>query len=52
VLVTGVLAPHADVTSLPPSPQQEARAVVVLRSQKILDLFLRQLDGTPGKGGN
>ena len=52
VLVTGVLAPHADVTSVPSSPQQEDRAVVVLRSQKILDLFFRQLDGTFGKGGN
>jgi hypothetical protein len=39
VLVTGVLAPHADVASLPSSPQQKGRAVVVLRSKRILDLF-------------
>jgi hypothetical protein len=44
VLVTGVLAPHADVASLPSSPRQEGRAVVVLRSKRILDLF--------GKGGD
>jgi hypothetical protein len=50
VLVTGVLAPHADVTSLP-SPQHKGRAVVVLRSQRILDLFLSQLHGTLGEGG-
>jgi hypothetical protein len=44
VLVTGVLAPHADVTSLPSSLQQEGRAVVILRSKRILDLLR--------KGGN
>jgi hypothetical protein len=52
VLVTGVLGPHADVGALPPSPRHEGRAVVVLRSQRILDLFLRQLQGTLGKGGD
>jgi hypothetical protein len=46
-LVTGVLAPQADVTSLPASPV-EGRAVVVLGSRTILDLFLRQLRGTLG----
>jgi hypothetical protein len=51
VLVTGVLGPRADVGALPPSPRHEGRAVVVLRSQSILDLFLRQLRGTLGKGG-
>jgi hypothetical protein len=51
VLVTGVLGPHADVASSP-SPRHEGRAVVVLRSQRILDLFLRQLRGTLGKGGD
>jgi hypothetical protein len=51
VLVTGVLGPHADVGALPSSPRPEGRAVVVLRSQRILDLFLRQLQGTLGKGG-
>ena len=51
VLVTGVLAPHADVASMPSAPH-EGRAVVVLGSQRILDLFLRQLQGTPGKGGH
>jgi len=50
VLVTGVLGPHADVAALPSSPRHEGRAVVVLRSQRILDLFLRQLQGTLGKG--
>lgn len=49
-LVTGTLAPLADVTSLPPSPV-EAQAVVVLGSRTILDLFLRQLRGTLGEGG-
>jgi hypothetical protein len=51
VLVTGVLGPHADVEALPSSPRHEGRAVVVLRSQRILDLLLRQLRGTLGKGG-
>jgi hypothetical protein len=37
---------------LPTSPRHEGRAVVVLRSQRILDLFLRQLQGTLGKGGD
>jgi hypothetical protein len=52
VLVTGVLGPHADVGALPSSPRHAGRAVVVLRSQRILDLFLRQLRGTLGKGGD
>lgn len=52
VLVTGILGPHADVGALPTSPRHEGRAVVVLRSQRILDLFLRQLQGTLGKGGD
>jgi hypothetical protein len=52
VLVTGVLGPHADVGTLPSSPRHGGRAVVVLRSQRILDLFLRQLRGTLGKGGD
>ena len=51
VLVTGVLGPRADVGALPSSPRPEGRAVVVLRSQRILDLFLRQLRGTLGNGG-
>ena len=51
VLVTGVLGPHADVGTLP-SPRPQGRAVVILRSQTILDLFLRQLRGTLGKGGD
>ena len=50
VLVTGALGPHVDAGMLP-SPRHEGRAVVVLRSQRILDLFLRQLRGTLGKGG-
>jgi hypothetical protein len=49
VLVTGVLGPHADMGA---SPRHEGRAVVVLRSQRILDLVLRQLQGTLGKGGD
>jgi hypothetical protein len=52
VLVTGVLGPHADVGALASSARHEARAVVVLRSQRILDLVLRQLQGTLGKGGD
>jgi hypothetical protein len=51
VLVTGVLAPGADLASLP-SPQYEGRAVVVLGSQRILSLFLRQLGGILGGGGD
>jgi hypothetical protein len=52
VLVTGVLAPYADVASLPSGPRQEGRAVVVLGSRRLLDLFLGQLQGTLGKGGD
>lgn len=55
VLVTGVLASPAEVASLPSlpsSPRQQGRAVVVLRDQRIVDLFLRQLQGTLGKGGD
>jgi hypothetical protein len=52
VLVTGVLGPRADVGASPSSPRPGGRAVVVLRSQRILDLFLRQLQGTLGKGGD
>lgn len=51
VLVTGVLGPHADVGALPSSPRHECRAVVVLRSQRVLDLLLRQLRGMVGGGG-
>jgi hypothetical protein len=51
VLVTGVLGPHTGVGAVPSSPRHGGRAVVVLRSQRILDLFLRQLRGTLGKGG-
>jgi hypothetical protein len=51
VLVSGVLAPDADVRSLTSSARHQGRAVVVLRSQRILDLFLRQLHGTLGKDG-
>jgi hypothetical protein len=52
VLVTGVLAPDADVASLPSSPRHGGRAVVVLRSERILNLFLRQLGGILGGGGD
>lgn len=51
VLVTGLLAPDTDLASLP-SPPPEGRAVVILRSQRILGLFLRQLQGTLGKDGD
>jgi hypothetical protein len=50
VLVTGTFAPDADVASLPSGPRQEARAVVVLGSRRLLDLFRGQLQGTLGKG--
>ena len=50
-LVTGVLAPD-DVASLPSSPRHEGRAVVVLRSQSVLGLFLRQFRGVLGNGGS
>ena len=52
VLVTGVLGLHADVGALASPPRHGGRAVVVLRSQRILDLLLRQLRGTLGKGGD
>jgi hypothetical protein len=52
VLVTGVLAPHADVASLPSSTRHEGRAVVVLRSQRILNLFFGLLGGMLGGGGD
>ena len=51
MLVTGVLAPHAEVASLP-SSRHEGRAVVVLRSQRVLNLLLRQLRGMVGGGGD
>jgi hypothetical protein len=47
-LVTGVLAPDAEVAP----PRHEGGAVVVLRSRSMFDLFLRQLRGTLGGGGN
>jgi hypothetical protein len=50
VLVTGVIEGDADVAWSPSSPP-EGRAVVVLGSQKILDLFLGQLRGMLGNGG-
>jgi hypothetical protein len=50
-LVTGLLERHAVVASLPSSPRPEGRAVVILRSQRILDLFLRQVRGMLGRGG-
>jgi hypothetical protein len=52
MLVTGILGPPADAGALPASPRHEGRAVIVLRSQRILDLFLRQLQGTLGKDGD
>ena len=52
MLVTGILEPNADLASLPSSPRHEGRAVVVLGSQRILNLFLRQLRGTLGRGGD
>jgi hypothetical protein len=52
ILVAGALAPGADMASLPSPPRHQGRAVVILRSQSILDLFLRQLRGTLGGGEN
>jgi hypothetical protein len=51
VLLTGVLSPGGDVVSLP-STGLQGQAVVVLRTEKLLDLVLRQLDGTLGQGGD
>jgi hypothetical protein len=51
VLVTGLLERQADLASLPSSSRPEGRAIVVLRSQRILDLFVRQLDGMLGTAG-
>jgi hypothetical protein len=51
VLVTGVLEKEANVAALPSWPS-ERRAVVVLGSQRILDLFLDQLGGMLGTGGD
>jgi hypothetical protein len=52
MLVTGLLERDADVTSLRSSSPPEGRAVVVLRSQRILGLFLRQARGMLGTGGD
>jgi hypothetical protein len=52
MLVTGLLERHTDVASLPSSPRPEGRAVVVLRSERILSMFLRQLRGMLGRGGD
>lgn len=51
VLVRGVLAPDADVASLASSPRHEGRAVVVLRSKRILSLFFGLLGGMLGGDG-
>jgi hypothetical protein len=51
VLVTGKLERQADVGALRSSPRPEGRAVVVLRSQRVLDLFLSQLGGMLGSAG-
>jgi hypothetical protein len=51
-LVTGVLEGHVDRASLPPSPRHAGRAVVVLRSQRLIDLFLQPLRGILGTGGD
>jgi hypothetical protein len=50
MLVTGVLERHADVTALHSLSRAEGRAVVELGSQRIVDLFLRQLSGMLGGG--
>jgi hypothetical protein len=50
VLVTGLLERQADVAASPSSPRAEGRAVVVLRSKTILDLFLGELRGMLGTG--
>jgi hypothetical protein len=50
ILVTGALAADAEVASLPSSSRHEGRAVVVLRSQRVFSLFLRQLRGMLGGG--
>jgi hypothetical protein len=52
VLVTGLLERDADVASLAASRRTKGRAVVVLSSQRLLDLFLGQLRGMLGKGGD
>jgi hypothetical protein len=53
MLVTGVLAPDADLAPVrPPGARHDGRAVVVLGSQTVLDLFLRQLRGALGRGGD
>jgi hypothetical protein len=52
MLVTGLLERDADVASLASSPRPEGRAVVVLRSQRILDLFVRQVRGMLDTGGD
>jgi hypothetical protein len=52
LLVTGLLERDADVASLPTSPRPTGRAVVVLRSQRIVDLYLRQLRGMLDTGGD
>lgn len=52
VLVTGALPSDADVASLPSAPQREGRAVVVLGSETILNLFLSAVGRDAGEGEN
>lgn len=47
-LVIGTIAPDVNAASLQESPRHEGRAVVVLRSQSMLNLFLVQLRGALG----
>ncbi len=52
MLVTGVLnADAADLTVLPAAPRLPGRAVVVLRSERVLSVLLRGLEAT-WKGGD
>ena len=52
MLVSGVLAPDAPgVPELPSSPRLTARAVVVVRSERLLTALLRGFEGTL-EGGN
>lgn len=51
MLVTGVLRPRADAALSRPPARYQGRAVVVLGSQRILDLLFRELSGTLGRGG-
>jgi hypothetical protein len=52
VLVSGSLAADTDIAGSPSAGRQEGWAVVVLRSDRLINLFLDGVGGLFGKGGD